>query len=415
MKIPGGFHALRECLRIRDFRLYVIGNVAHGLGIWLLRMTIGWLAWELEKSTAWLGAVAMAETAPSLILALFAGTVVDRFNFVRLMQITQGLSAALAACFAILTLSDSIGIWLLFGLTVLRGCLMAFNRPSRMVLLHHLVGRDLLAPALAIGSITHNGTRFIGPALGGVIIAGAGIGWGFVAASALIGVYALILLLLPVDIEAPKREHRSMLADTIDGLAYITRHPGIRMQLALLVVMGIVARPVIDLLPGYAGQVFEKGADGLAMLLAAHGIGATIAGVWIAARASGLEGMTRPSLLSVPFVASMLMLFVATDIFWVGVAGSALLGFGLLILTVTSQTLIQSAVDPAFRGRVVSVHGLVMMGIPALGAIALGGLAEFFGLRLPVLAGAAIFIAFWTLAWHRRGMLRQSLEKSPAP
>jgi hypothetical protein len=80
-----------------------------------------------------------------------------------------------------------------------------------------------------------------------------------------------------------------------------------------------------------------------------------------------------------------------------------------------NQTLIQSAVDPAFRGRVVSVHGLVMMGIPALGAIALGGLAEFFGLRLPVLAGAAIFIAFWTLAWHRRGMLRQSLEKSPAP
>lgn len=414
MKIPGGFHALRDCLRIRDFRLYVMGNVAHGLGIWLLRMTIGWLAWELEKSTAWLGAVAMAETAPSLILGLFAGTIVDRFNFVRLMQITQGLSAALAACFAILTLSGIIDIWLLFFLTVFRGCLMAFNRPSRMVLLHHLVGRDLLAPALAIGSITHNGTRFIGPALGGIIIAGAGIGWGFVAASALIGSYALILLLLPIDIEAPKREHRSVLADTLDGLAYVAGHSGIRMQLALLVVMGLVARPVVDLLPGYAGLVFARGADGLAMLLAAHGIGATLGGVWIAARAAGLEGMTRLSLLSIPFIAAMLVLFVATGIFWVGLIGSALLGFGLLILTVTSQTLIQSAVEPAFRGRVVSVHGLVMMGIPALGAMALGGLGEYFGLRLPVLVGAAIFIALWTLAWHRRAALKRSLEQSPA-
>ncbi len=414
MKIPGGFHALRDCLRIKDFRYYVIGNIAHGLGIWLLRMTIAWLAWELEKSTAWLGAVAMAETAPSLILGLVAGAIVDRFNFVRLMQVSQGLSAALAAVFAILTLTGIINIWILFFLTVFRGCLMAFNRPSRMVLLHHLVGRDLLAPALAIGSITHNGTRFIGPALGGVIIAGAGVGWGFVAASALIAVYALVLLWLPVDIEAAKREHHSVLADTLEGLTYVAGHHGIRMQLALLVAMGLLARPVVDMLPGFAGLVFSRGADGLAILLAAHGIGATAGGVWIAARAAGLEGMTRLSLLSVPFVAAMLVLFAGSGIFWVGVAGSALLGFGLLILTVTSQTLIQSAVDPAFRGRVVSVHGMVMMGIPALGAMALGGLAEIFGLRPPVLVGAAIFIGFWTIAWHRRAALKQSLEQSPA-
>ena len=410
MKIPGGFRALRECLRIRNFRLYVIGNIAHGLGIWLLRMTIGWLAWELEKSTAWLGAVAMAETAPSLILSLVAGTLVDRLNFVRMMQLTQALSAALAACLAVLTLTGAIGIWVLFFLTVCRGCLMAFNRSSRMVLLHHLVGRDLLAPALAIGSIIHNGTRFIGPAVGGVIIAGAGIGWGFASSSALIALYAIILVVLPIDLPTRKREPRSMVADIRDGFVYILGHPGIRVQLALLAVMGIVARPVVDLLPGYAGQVFARGADGLAMLLAAYGIGATLAGVWIASRAAGLAGMARLSILSVLFVSVMLVVFVATPVFWIGLAASTMLGFGLLVLTVTSQTLIQSAVDPAFRGRVISVHGLVMVGVPSLGALALGGLAEIFGLRLPVLAGAAIFMVAWALTWRHRAALAISLE-----
>lgn len=415
MKIPGGFQALRACLQIRDFRYYVAGNVTHGLGIWLLRMSIGWLAWKLEESTAWLGAVAMAETAPSLILSLFAGTVVDRFNFVRLMQVTQSLSAALAACLAVLTLTGTITIWMLFFLTVFRGCLMAFNRPSRTVLVHHLVGRDLLAPALALGSIIHNGTRFIGPAIGGVIIAGAGVGWGFVAASVLIGFYSAVLVFLAIEIEPRRRKPRSMLHDTLEGIKYIAGHDGIRTQLVLLVAMGLLVRPVVDLLPGYAGQVFATGPGGLAMLLAAHGIGATLAGVWIASRASGLVGMTRLNLLSVLFVSAMLAVFAATTFFWLAVAASVLFGFGLLVLTVTSQTMIQSAVAPDFRGRVVSVHGLVMIGIPSLGAMALGGVAEYLGLRLPVLVGAAAFALAWAWAWHRRHALAEVLEAAPQP
>jgi predicted MFS family arabinose efflux permease len=191
-------------------------------------------------------------------------------------------------------------------------------------------------------------------------------------------------------------------------------HPGIRMQLVLLTVMGIVARPVIDLMPGYAGQVFNMGADGLATLLAAYGIGATIAGVFIASRSSGVDGMSRLSILSVLFVSLILMLFAATNIFWLGVGAAVLLGFALLVFTVTSQTLIQSSVDPDFRGRVISVHGLVMMGIPALGAMALGGLADQVGLRSPVMAGAAVFFCFWALAWRRRASLAVSLETVPA-
>ena len=413
MKIPGGFDSIRQCLHIRDYRLYVIGNVAHGLGVWILRMSMGWLAWEMTKSTAWLGGIVMAEMVPSLVLGLFAGTLVDRVNYFRLMRITQGLAMVFAATLAVLTLMGLMNIWLLFGLTMFRGCLMAFNRPSRGALIHHLVGRDLLAPALAIGSITHNGTRFIGPAIGGLIIVGAGTGGGFATTAGMLLFYSIILGVMHADTTPRKRQTRSVISETREGLAYLKSHRGIRMQLVLLIIMGIIAKPVTDLLPGFAGQVFERGADGLAMLLSAHGIGATCGAVWLASRPSGIEGLTRISLLSVLFLALLLMAFAATDVFYLGVFFIALLGFGFITLNVSSQTLIQSAVEPNFRGRVISVHGMVMLGVPAFGALSLGLVADYIGLRLPVLIGGAICIFVWLAVWSQRKTLESSLETPP--
>jgi hypothetical protein len=120
MKIPGGFDSLSACFAIRDFRLYFIGNIAHGLGVWVLRVTMGWLAWELTDSTAWLGGIVLAETAPTMALALIAGTVVDRVDYFKLLRICQGFSMFFAATLAILTLTGLINIWLMFFLTIFR-------------------------------------------------------------------------------------------------------------------------------------------------------------------------------------------------------------------------------------------------------------------------------------------------------
>ena len=414
MKITGGFGALRECLRKRDFRYYVIGNIAHGIGIWVLRVSIGWLTWELTESPAWLGAMAMAETGPTLVFGLISGTIVDRTNYIRMMQITQGMSSMLAATFAMLIFAGQMDIWILFGLTLCRGFLMSLNRPSRMAFVHHLVGRDLLPSALSIGSIIHNGTRFIGPAIGGFIIVAAGIGWGFVTTAFLLFVYTVLLVVINVSFEREAREKRSMVTETIEGLSYIMGHHGIRIQLLILVIMGVMARPVIDMLPGYADQVFSRGADGLAMLVSAHGIGATIGGIWLASRVKGVEGMTRLSLYSLLFSGIIVMLFTVSGNIWAALLAVALMGFAFVVLTVTNQTLIQSAVDPNFRGRVISVHGIVSLGVPALGAMLLGGLAEHFGLRPPVFIGGAICVLVWCLLWREEKSVSESLETAPS-
>lgn len=410
MKLPGGFTALRECLRVPNFRLYVIGNITHGVGIWVLRICIGWLAWELSESPAWLGAMALAETAPSLFFGLIAGTIVDRINYIRLMQITQGLSMMLSATIAALIFADVIDIWLLFGLTLIRGFLMSLNRPSRMAFIHHLVGRDLLPSALAIGSIIHNGTRFIGPGIGGAVIVAFGIGWGFATTSFLLLVYTVILVVMNVAFEREAREKKSMWRESSEGIAYILRHPGIRMQMLILIVLGILSKPVTDMLPGYAGQVFSMGAEGLAMLVMVHGIGATLGGVWLAARGKGVDGMTNVNLTSVLFSGLLMVMFAATDIFWIALAGSALMGFAFVVQSVTSQTLIQTAVDQHYRGRVISVHGIVTLGVPALGAMLIGGAAEEWGLRWPVVVGGAITVFFWIGLTMAASGARKTLE-----
>lgn len=413
MKIPGGFESLRRCFQIRNYRLYVVGSISHGLGVWVLRVSMGWLAWELTESTAWLGGIAMAETAPTLVLTVIAGTVVDRIDYFKMMRVTQGLSVLFAATLATLTLGGWINIWALFSLTLFRGCLLAFNRPSRMALIYPLVGRDLMAPALAVGSIIFNGARFIGPAIGGLVIVASGIGWAFAAAASFLFVYTIMLAAMRVSTSPEERERRSMLAETMEGFTYIARHPGIRLQLALLIVVGVVARPVTDLLPGFAGQVFGLGAEGLAMLLSSHGVGATMAAIWLASRSSGIQGMTLISISSVLALALLLIAFVATDVFWFALFFAGLLGFAFIVLNVSNQTLIQSAVDPGLRGRVISVYGLVLQGVPALGALLMGGVAEHVGLRIPVFAGGVICVGAWIFAWRRRAALKSSLESAP--
>ena len=330
-----------------------------------------------------------------------------------MLRICQALALGLAMIFGGLTLAGLMDIWLFLFLVIIRGCILAFNRPSRMSLVYALVGRELLAPARAVKSIIFNISRFIGPALAGGIIVWGGSGWAFMAAAALISVYTVTLAMMKVSTTPAPREPRSILAETLDGIRYIWSHRGIRLQLALLVVIGMSAKPVTDLLPGFAGQIFDLGASGLAYLLSSHGVGATVAALWMASRSSGIQGMTKLSIFSILFLGVTLMGFVTVDVFWLACVFSGLMGFAFIVQNVSNQTLIQSAVAPGLRGRVLGIYSLVSQGMPSLGALLMGGVAEYLGLRLPVFIGGVICLGVWFAAWQRRALLRRSLEGEP--
>jgi predicted MFS family arabinose efflux permease len=417
MRMPVGIGMIRQTLALRNYRLYVIGNMTSNVGLWAQRVAIGWLTWELTQSTAWLGIMSIAESGPTIVLGLIAGTVVDRVDQFRLLRMTQSLSVLYSVLLAGFTLGGLMNIWLLMTLVLLRGIVVAFNRPTRMTVVYGLVGRDLLPSALAMNAMIFNSSRFLGPAIGGAIIAWFGTGWTFVAAAGMFLVFTVALramVVSDINLQPPPVVKRSMVTETVEGLRYIMRHEGIRTQLAILIVTSIFAKPLTDLLPGFAATVFERGSPGLAMLLSFHGAGAMMGALWMSARGE-LRGLTRITLSNIALMSLALILFIATDRFWFACPMAALIGFAFIVQSVSNQTLIQSAVDSSYRGRVLSIYGMINQGVPSLGTLAIGIAAERFELRLPVLIGALVCAALFLWTWHIRGPMTAALEDHVPP
>jgi predicted MFS family arabinose efflux permease len=417
MRVPIGFEILRQTLTLRHYRLYVLGNITSNLGMWTQRVAMGWLTWELTHSTTWLGINAVAEAGPSIVIGLFAGAVIDRVDQFKLLRLMQSYSLVYSATLAILTITHVIDIWMLTGVVLLRGVVIAFYRPTRMTVIYGLVGREFLPSALALNSMIFNTSRFLGPAIGGTIIATAGTGWSFVFAFCLfIFMTAALRAIQRAGCTLPptQTEHRSILRETLEGFRYIVHHDGIRTQLFLLIVTSVVAKPITDLLPGFAAEVFDRGSTGLAWLLSVHGAGAMIGATWLTSRAS-LKGLTRLTLANILLMGIALLLFVSSPSFALALPLVALIGFAFIVQSISNQTLIQSAVEPHVRGRVMSMYGIISQGVPSLGTLTMGGIAAHYGLQLPVAFGAVLCILLWAWGWRLRTPLAAALETEPEP
>jgi MFS family permease len=176
-----------------------------------------------------------------------------------------------------------------------------------------------------------------------------------------------------------------------------------------MTVVSILFRPIQDMLPGFAGDVFGSDAVGLAWLTSAMGVGATFAAVWIAlrARAAGLTMMVFGGFLGLSFVT---LGFIATPVLWIAVVFAVLSGFALNAMSTGTQALVQLAVEDSFRGRVMGLYTLIYRGTPAIGALALGAIAEVFGLRATFAVAAVAGIAIWAATLPRLRTMRAALE-----
>jgi MFS family permease len=213
--------------------------------------------------------------------------------------------------------------------------------------------------------------------------------------------------------EMPRRDRSgSFAAESWEGVRYMATHPGIRMQMIILFAVAFFARPLTDLFPGFAAQVFEGGPDTLASMMSAMGLGAVGGGVALALRSGGTRGMTAVTLGSMALAALTLLAFSFTGALWQALPLLAVLGFSLIVQGIGNQTLIQSAADSRIRGRVISLYGMAR-GAPSLGALVMGTVAESAGLRPPVAVGAVICLLVWAWAWRRRGDYASHLETPP--
>ena len=410
------FGGIGRALSHRDYCIYWTSNGINTIGRWMYRIAVGWLTWELTESTTWLGIIAFAESFPLVIFSVLAGAIADRIGYIRITILAQTATAIVAAVFAALTLAGLITIELVLISALLIGSLESLTTPARMALVHALVPKEDLSAAIALGSATFNAARFIGPAIAGALLVWAGSGVVLAVVAIAFAQFCVILLIIKAD--EPERTPgpwRDLAGDIVTGVRHGFGHPGIRILLVMLGVTGLLIRPVIELMPGFSAEVFDRGADGLAILMSTLGFGAMVSCIWIAMRGR-TQGLTR--LVTASLLVQGGALIVCTLVghylgnLWLAAACLGVVGFAMLIGGVGSQTLMQNAVESHMRARVMSLFIVISWGLPAFGALAAGWIANFAGLPVTIGIGGALTVLLWLWARPKAVTVEDELEKT---
>jgi MFS family permease len=407
------FSNVADAWKQRNFAIYMTGAGIALVGMWAQRIAVAWLAWELTKSTTWLGLIAFADLFPTIILTPIAGVIADRMDRRKLSLISQFAAFLQAIVLTVLVYTDWIDIWSLFFLTFLLGIAMAYATAARLAMVPNLMEAEHVPSALASDAAIYNSARVVGPMLAAVLIAFVGIAGAFLVNCLTYVVFLVCLMKIRLVRNESRGRTGGMLAQTLEGMRYAAKHPGIGPMLIVLTALAISVKPFLDLLPGLADNVFNSGVNGFAQLAAAGGTGAVLCAIWFALRGR-IEGLTFITLSALIVGPLGIVLMCISDMFWLGLIGSFIAGSSITLTGTGVQTLMQHSVDGAIRGRVLSLYGMLHRGVPALGALLMGIMGDQIGLQATLIGGALIFcvpVFFWVLLRWRR--LRSALEGPP--
>jgi len=357
------------------------------------------------------GAVAFAEICPLIIIGPLFGVWADRFDRKTLAVLLQCLMfvQALALCAAVLL--DRLSIGLLFGLTLVEGCIHAAYQPVRLALIPSLVRKQDLISAAAFTAVTFNVARFVGPAIAGFVIELSSAAWAilFNAFSYLFIIGAWYFIRIPPG-EQPPRQPASVLQDMREGWHYILQRPALAGMFMLLTAVALFARPLSYMLSAFVGAVFDGGPRTLALFTASVGVGAVVAGMKLS-MVGHARGMVRDILLNTVLAIVAMGWFASTAQVWLATLLIFVFGYTITVSTVASQTLVQNRIDDAMRGRVLSLWVAFTRGAPALGVLVIGWFASQFGLMWPNLVAALLCLACALALLKRQHQMREWFEQ----
>ena len=404
------FSALISLFSNRNYAIYTLGNTLSLIGSWNYRIAVAWLVWEMTKSPFWLGVVGSAGLIPVLIAAPLGGVLADRFKQVRVIAICQFLAFILMMLLYLAYAWDFLTLGVLIAFRVLLSTVLSISQPTRLALIPHLVGPDQLTAAISFGAVSFNVARFLGPALAGLILATGdyGLAFGVNGLSFLALVGAVLTLRIPSRSPKKPRESSTVMKEIQVAAAYIRKHPGISPVLVLFLIIVVAGRPIAELLPAFVELVYEMEVGGFALLTASMAIGSIVGGLWTTRL--GLSGLTNTSIICAALYALTIAIFVLIPFFWLALPVLACASMFTVIFSVSAQILVQSSVEEAMRGRVMALWFVIHRTGPPAGALVMGGLANWFGLSAPFLAGAVLCLIGAGAVWYRRHEVAQALE-----
>lgn len=390
---PPRYQILRA-LRHRNYRLFFGGQSVSLIGSWITRIATSWLVYRLTGSELLLGVVAFCGQIPLLLLAPFAGVLVDRWNRHRILVLTQVLSAVQSLVLAVLALTGIINVAEIIVLQLLQGVINSFDTPARQAFVVEMVeDRQDLPNAIALNSSMVNASRILGPSIGGVLIVAFGEGWCFLVDAISYVAVILSLLAMSVSREKIKRSSEPIIDELRSGIAYARGFPPIRALLLLVAVVGTMGMPYATLMPVIAKEVLHGGAHTLGILMAASGVGALAGTVYLASRHSVL-GLGGVIVLATMSASLGLIAFSQSRVMWLSLAMLPFVGAGLMVQAASANTIVQTVVEEHMRGRIMAFYSVAIMGTQPIGSLLAGAIAERIGAPNTILIGGAVSFAF---------------------
>jgi MFS family permease len=408
---PSGLRRGLSAFRHHNFRLFWSGQLVSLIGTWMQQVAQGWLVLELTNDPWALGLVAAAQFLPVIVLGLFAGVLADAVSKRRALMATQAASMVLAVVLGTLVHLGQVEVWHVFVLAGLLGIVNAFDMPVRQAFVVEMVGREDIANAVAFNSAVFNGTRIVGPAVAGLLIATVGIAICFFinGVSYLAVIISLFAMRTSELRESPpsivQRSVRSVIDSLTEGLRYVRDEPTVRLSLTVLGIVATVALNFQVLLPLLARDVLGGGADTFGFLMAASGVGSLVSALSIA---FGQRPTPRLLLAGAAAIGLAMIGLGVSRLLPLSLLLMLVTGWGVIAMAATTNTLIQLTTPDALRGRVMSVYTTVFAGSVPIGGLFAGGMAATAGAPAALALGGALALvtvayALWRLPGGRAG------------
>jgi len=403
-------------LRIRNYRLFFVGQLVSVTGTWMQTVAQSWLVLKITGSGLALGVTVALQFLPMLLFGMWGGLIADRGDKRRLLIGTQVASGVLAFVLWGLVATGSVELWMVYALAFLLGVVTMIDMPTRQSFVIEMVGPDEVPNAVGLNSAMFNAGRLLGPAAAGLLIASAGIAPAFLAnAVSFLAVIAALLAMRPDELHRRERADRRP-GEVRAGLRYVWAEPTLRSTLFLVSVLGLFGFNFVVVLPLLARFTFGGGAGLYSVFTSLMAAGSLAGALFAASR----PRPTRRLLVGSGLAFGALLLAASASPGPV-VAGVLLTGVGVAVMLflATANTTLQLNSEPAMRGRVMALYGLVFLGSTPVGGPLLGWISGRWGARSGLGLGGALSVAaalgaMSSIRLRRRAAAAEEREVSPA-
>lgn len=399
-------------LRIRNYRLFFIGQLISVTGTWMQTVAQSWLVLNLTNSGVDLGITVALQFLPMLLFGMWGGLLADRSDKRRLLIGTQVAGGLLALILFVLVATGTVELWMVYVLAFGLGMVTMIDMPTRQSFVIEMVGPDEVPNAVGLNSAMYNLGRILGPTAAGVVIATLGIAPAFLAnAISFIPVIAGLMMMRTGELflRQPAERRRG---EVRAGIRYAWRDPTLRSTLLLVAVLGMFGFNFIVVLPLLAKFTFGGDAGLYSIFTALMAFGSLTGALISASRTKPTTAMLVGS--GVAFGGlTLLTAFAPTA--WL--AAVLLLGVGLamMLFMATANTTLQLNSDPAMRGRVMALYGLLFLGSTPLGGPIMGWISETWGPRVGMAIGGVLSLAAALAAVSRLRVRRRAAALAPGP